>query len=110
QALTSLGLDVGEAWPRLEWALVPAAAWRTNARGASYPVFEAGTEVFVNVGGVAIDEGDALEGEGAMLFIHGPTGTERLPLSAGGLASLGKPAPGRWACALMHSRTSVQPS
>lgn len=105
QALTALGLDVGEAWPRIEWALAPAAAWRTNARGECYPVFEAGTELFVNVGGVSVEEGDE-----AVLFLHGPAGTERLSLSSGGLVSLGAPAAGRWACALMHSQTSVQPA
>jgi hypothetical protein len=105
QALTALGLDVGEAWPRIEWALAPAAAWRTNARGECYPVFEAGTELLVNVCGVSVDEGDE-----AVLFLHGPSGTERLALSSSGLVSLGAPAAGRWACALMHSRTSVQPA
>lgn len=105
QALTALGLDVGEAWPRIEWALAPAAAWRTNARGECYPVFEAGTELLVNVGGVSVDEGDE-----AVLFLHGPSGTERLALSSSGMVSLGAPAAGRWACALMHSRTSVQPA
>lgn len=105
QMLTALGLDVGEAWPRLEWALAPAAAWRTNARGDSYPVFEVGTELLVNVAGVSVEEGDE-----AVLFLHGPSGTERLALPASGLVSLGAPAAGRWACALMHSRTSVQPA
>ncbi len=105
QMLTALGLDVGEAWPRLEWALGPASAWRTNARGESYPVFEAGTDLFVNVGGVSVEEG-----EDAVLFLHGPAGTEQLSLSANGLVSLGTLVAGRWACALMHSRTSVQPA
>lgn len=105
QRLTSLGLEFGEAWPRLEWALAPAAGWRTNARGDSYPVFEAGTELLVNVSGVAVEDGDE-----AVLFVHGPSGTERLPLPSSGLVSLGTPAAGRWACALMHSRTSVQPA
>ena len=105
QTLTALGLDVGEAWPRIEWALAPAAVWRTNARGESYPVFEAGTELLVNVGGVSVEEGDE-----AVLFLHGCSGTERLPLPSSGLVSLGTPAAGRWACALMHSQTSVQPA
>lgn len=105
QTLTALGLDVGEAWPRIEWALAPAAVWRTNARGESYPVFEAGTELLVNVGGVSVEEGDE-----AVLFLHGPAGTERLQLTANGLVSLGAPAAGRWACALMHSQTGVQPA
>lgn len=105
QALTALGLEVGEAWPRIEWALAPVAAWRTNARGECYPVFEAGTELLVNVGGVSVDEGDEV-----VLFLHGPAGTERLSLSSSGLVSLGAPAAGRWACALMHSQTSVQPA
>jgi hypothetical protein len=105
QMLSALGLDVGEAWPRLEWALAPASAWRTNARGESYPAFEAGMELLVNVGGVSVDEGDE-----TVLFLHGPSGTEQLPLSTNGIVSLGTPAAGRWACALMHSRTSVQPA
>lgn len=105
QTLTALGLDIGEAWPRIEWALAPAAVWRTNARGESYPVFEAGTELLVNVGGVSVEEGDE-----AVLFLHGPAGTERLSLSSSGLVSLGAPAAGRWACALMHAQTSVQPA
>jgi len=50
------------------------------------------------------------EGDEAVLFLHGPSGTERLALSSSGLVSLGAPAAGRWACALMHSRTSVQPA
>lgn len=105
QMLTALGLDVAEAWPRLEWALAPAGAWRMNARGENYPVFEAGTELLVNAGGVSVEEGDE-----AVLFLHGPAGTERLPLSSSGLVSLGAPAAGRWVCALMHSQTSVQPA
>lgn len=103
EVLMALGLGVGEAWPRLEWALATASTWRTNARGESYPAFEAGTELLVNVGGVSVDEGDQ-----AMLFLHGPAGTERLPVSTRGLVSLGAPSAGRWACALMHSRVSVQ--
>ncbi|WP_225781271.1 sacsin N-terminal ATP-binding-like domain-containing protein [Xenophilus sp. Marseille-Q4582] len=102
-ALKALGVDMGEASPRLEWALAPASAWRTNARGDSYPVFDEGTELLVNVNGVALQDGDE-----AMLFVHGPAGTERLALSTSGLVSLGKPAAGRWACALLHSRTNVQ--
>lgn len=105
QTLTALGLDVGETWPRIEWALAAAAMWRTNARGESYPVFEAGTELLVNVGGVSVEEGDE-----AVLFLHGAAGTERLSLSSSGIVSLGAPAAGRWACALMHSQTSVQPA
>jgi len=102
--LASLRLDVGEAWPCLAWALSPAAAWRTNARGNSYPVFEAGAELLVNVSGIEADESDE-----AIVFLHGPTGTERLPLSSNGLVSLGVPAPGRWACAL-KARTCRWPS
>jgi hypothetical protein len=105
QMLTAIGLDVGEAWPRLEWALAPASVWRTNARGESYPVFDVGTELLVNVSGVAVDEGDE-----AVLFLHGPLGTERLSLSSTGLVSLGAPSTGQWACALLHSHTRVQPA
>jgi hypothetical protein len=102
-ALNGLGIAVGEASPRLEWALAPAAAWRTNARGDSYPVFDVGTELLVNVNGVALQVGDE-----AMLFLHSLEGTQRLTLSTKGLVSLGKPSAGRWACALLHSRTNVQ--
>ncbi len=102
-ALKAIGIDVGEASPRLEWGVVPASAWRTNLRGDSYPVFEHGAELLVNVNGVALEEGDE-----AMLFLHGPTRTDRLAVSTSGLVSLGTPAPGRWACALLHSRTAVQ--
>lgn len=102
KTLTSLGLVVGEPWPRLEWALTAPSAWRTNARGESYPAFETGAELVVNASGVFIEEDDDV-----VLFLHGPSGTTRLPLSSSGLVSLGTPAPGRWACALIHSRTTV---
>ena len=102
-ALNALGIAVGEASPGLEWALTPATAWRTNARGDSYPAFDVGMELLVNANGVALQDGDE-----AMLFLHGPAGTQRLALSTSGLVSLGKPAAGRWACALLHSRTNVQ--
>ncbi len=105
QILTALGLGIGEAWPRLGWALAPAAAWRTNARGESYPVFEAGIELLVNVGGVAVEDGDE-----SVVLLHGPSGTQQLSLSAGGIVSLGTPTAGRWACALMHSRVIVPPA
>jgi hypothetical protein len=101
-ALQAVGVSVGEASPRLEWAMSSASSWGTNARGESYPVFDAGAELFLNLKGVALEEGDE-----AMLFLHGPAGTERLALSANALLSLGKPASGRWACALLHSRTRV---
>lgn len=103
EELTALAFCVGEAWPRLEWALGSASAWRTNARGESYPAFEYGTELFVSAKGISLDDGDQ-----AMLFLHGPSGTERLPASKSGLISLGALSAGRWACSLMHSRTSVQ--
>lgn len=102
QALAALGLEAGEAWPRLEWALFPATAWRTNARGVSYPVFDVGDEVLVSVDGTSAGDGDT-----SMLFLHGPTGTERLELSSDGVISLGTLSPGRWACALLHPRTTV---
>jgi hypothetical protein len=105
QTLIALGLEVGEAWPRLEWALAAAAYWRTNARGESYPVFELGNELVVSVSGMVVEDGDE-----AVLFLQGPTGTERLKLQAGGVISLGTPSAGRWVCALMHSRTTVQPA
>jgi hypothetical protein len=103
QALASIGLAVGEDWPRLEWTLFPATAWGANASGASYPIFESGTEVFVNISGLSIDAWEA-----AMLFAHGPTGTEQLALKGNGVVSLGKLAEGRWACALLHQRTAVK--
>lgn len=102
-ALMAIGVDIGEASPRLEWALATASAWRANVRGDSYPVFDEGTELLVNVNGISLEDGDE-----AMLFLHGPARTERLAISTSGMVSLGKPASGRWACALLHSRTDVQ--
>jgi hypothetical protein len=103
ELLASLGLGVGETWPRLDWALVPASSWRSNARGESYPSFESGTELFVHLSGILLEDGDD-----AVVFMHGPTTTEQQPVASDGLVSLGKPTAGRWACALMHSCTSVQ--
>jgi hypothetical protein len=105
QSLNALGLDIGETSLRLEWALAPAAVWRTNGRGEHFPVFEVGTELLVHTGGISVDDG-----EEAVLFLHGPSGTERLVVSSDGLVSLGLPGVGRWVCALMHSRTGVGPA
>jgi hypothetical protein len=102
-ALKNLGVDIGEASPRLEWALTPASAWRTNARGDSYPVFDEGTELFVNAKNIALEVGDEV-----MLFLHCSADTQRLSLSTDGLVSLGKPTAGRWACALLHSGANIQ--
>jgi hypothetical protein len=98
-----LGVEVGEAWPRLEWSLASPAAWRTNARGDDYPVFEMGDELFVNVRGVTTDDPDPVT-----LFVQGAGGTERLALSVDGVVSLGHLTAGRWACALVHPRTSIR--
>jgi hypothetical protein len=103
QQLIAVGLQVGDAWPRVEWALRSPSLWRANVRGESYPIFEAGVELLVHVSGLMADEADE-----AALFLHGPVGTERMMLSSSGLVSLGTPAAGRWACALIPSRTSVQ--
>jgi hypothetical protein len=105
EALKALGLSLGEACPRLEWAVIPMTAWRTNARGASYPLLESGTELLVNVTGLAVEQG-----EECMLFLHGPRGTEWLSLSSSGLVSLGVTSVGRWACSLVLSRPSVPPT
>ena len=102
RTMTTLGLSVGEPWPRLDWAMVSASAWRTNGRGEAYPAFEVGSELFVNAGGISPEEGDE-----TLLFLHGPSGTERLSVSASGVVSLGALPAGRWACVLMPSRTSV---
>ncbi|MCB9797535.1 MAG: S24 family peptidase [Alphaproteobacteria bacterium] len=103
--LEALGLGVGEAWPRLEWALAPPAAWQSTPRGEVYPVFEAGTEVAVRVRGLPDEE----EGS-AYLFLCGPAGVERLELPPSGspLVSLDVLAQGRWACSLVHPRTEVR--
>ena len=101
--LAKVGVEVGEAWPRLEWSLASPAAWRTNSRGDRYPVFEIGDELFVNVRGVANADPDPVT-----LFVQGAAGTERLVLSGDGVVSLGDLNSGRWACALVHPRTSIQ--
>jgi len=82
-----------------------ASLWCSNARGESYPAFELGAELLVHLSSILLEDGDE-----AALFLHGPSGTERLSISTSGLVSLGAPSVGRWACALMHSRTSVQPT
>jgi len=105
QVLGTIGLSVGDACPRFEWAMVPASVWFSNARGERYPTFELGAELLVSINGVLLEDGDD-----AALFLHGPSGTERLSISTSGLVSLGTPPVGQWACALMHSRTSVQPT
>ncbi|MEZ4436262.1 MAG: hypothetical protein R3F65_28015 [bacterium] len=104
-ALGARGLSVGEPWPRLRWALTAPAAWRATARGEGYPVFEAGSEVFVEVGGLPVDEGEA-----AALFVRGAGRTERmmLPCAPAALVSLGALDAGRWACAVLHPRTAVR--
>lgn len=107
-ALQALGLSVGEAWPRLSWALTPPVAWRTTARGELYPVFETGAEVAVQVCGLPGE--DAEDAEPASVFFGGPSGVERLTLPLGGeaLVSLGALSAGRWACALIHPQTAVR--
>lgn len=104
RALESLGLDVNDHWPRMTWAITPPTAWRTTARGHAYPVFSNGDEIFVQVSGLS-----AAGDESPVMFLKGPGGTESLSLSSAesGLVSLGTPAPGRWACALLHPRTTV---
>lgn len=104
-SLQALGLGVGEAWPRLEWALIPPAAWRTTPRGEPYPVFEPGHNVIVRVTGLPDQEDEA-----ARLFVRGPSGVEQLALPHGAeaLVALDDLAEGRWACALVHPRTEVR--
>jgi hypothetical protein len=104
-SLQALGLGVGEAWPRLEWALIPPAAWRTTPRGEAYPVFEAGHDVAVQVTGLPDQEDEA-----PRLFLRGPSGVAHLALPHGAeaLVALGDLAEGRWACALVHPRTEVR--
>lgn len=101
--LASIGLEIGESWPRLEWALASASSWKTNPHGESYPVFETGTELYLNVRGLLVEEGDE-----AALFLHGASGTQKMPLTSDGIVSLGIPSAGRWVCSILHSRTSVQ--
>lgn len=104
-ALHRLGLEVGDAWPRLEWGFSPPSLWETTPRGERYPVFEAGTDLVVHAHGLP-----GLDDEAAVLFLRGPEATERLvlPHAEAALVSLGSLAPGRWACALLHPRASVR--
>lgn len=106
-ALQTLGLGLGEAWPRLEWALLPPATWRATPRGERFPVFEVGSAVVVQAHGL-----DAEDQDPPVLFLHGPAGTERLelPRTSSALVSLGELAAGRWACALVPPRTEVRPT
>jgi hypothetical protein len=106
-ALQTLGLGLGQAWPGLEWALVPPSTWRATPRGERYPVFEVGVEVIVQAHGLDLEDPDTL-----VLFLHGPNATERLelPRSSSATVSLGVLAAGRWACGLVPLRTEVRPS
>ena len=103
--LQGLGLNVGEAWPCLEWALHPPATWRATPRGEPFPVYEIGDEIVVQALGLPGDDDEA-----AVLFLRGSSGVERLALPRGSAAmvSLGRLAPGRWAAALLHPRTEVR--
>lgn len=103
--LRDIGLDVGEAWPRMEWALCPPARWKSTSRGEAYPVYDANREIFVHLSGLPGDEDEA-----SLLFLRGPSGVDSLALPPQGeaLVSLGTPAVGRWACALVHPRTAVR--
>lgn len=105
EQLRTLGLGLGAAWPRLEWAGCPPAAWKTTPRGEAHPVFETGTEVWFQAHGLP-SEGD----EAAMVFLRGPDGTERFELLSvrEALVSLGALPAGRYACALLHPRTDVK--
>ncbi|MEQ1564186.1 MAG: hypothetical protein ABMA64_01020 [Myxococcota bacterium] len=104
-SLQAVGLGVGEAWPRLDWALLPPAAWKFTPRGELYPVFERDQDVIVRVSGMPDEEDEA-----PRLFLRGPSGIEHLALPQGtdGLVLLGALAEGRWACALVHPRTEIR--
>lgn len=103
-----LGLTVGEMQPRLEWALVPPAAWHSTTRGESYAVFGSRVAPVLQVRGLpGADETPA------ELFLRGPDGsTQRLtlpPVSAT-LVRLDELRPGHWACVVLHPWVQVRAS
>jgi hypothetical protein len=104
-AITATGLTTGAAAPALGWAPATACAWRTNAKGQPYPVFTPQIEPTIRIQGLHVDD----ETEAA-IFLHGPTGTERLPVANNAVVSLGNLQPGHWICSLVHIRTSVPAS
>jgi hypothetical protein len=103
-ALSTIGLSLTEPWPRLEWALFSAAAWQNTPRGDLFPVFEPDTELILRAHGLPnADEPPST------IFLRGPNGTERLTLPQAGsaLISLKNLSTGRYACALLHPRTTI---
>lgn len=101
--LSALGLSIGEASPRLECVVIAPVAWRTTDRGAVFPVFQPG-DIVIQVSGCNIDSVG-----NAAIFLHGPSGTERLELPPGSeaLLNIGPLTLGRHAISLLHRRSRV---
>ena len=93
--------------PRLEWALVPPAAWHSTTRGEPYAVFGPRSAPALQVRGLpGADETPA------ELFLRGPDGsTDRLTLPpSAALVRLDELRPGRWACVVLHPWVQVRAS
>ena len=106
ERLQALGLSVGEPHPRLEWALVPPASWRTTSRGEPFPSFAPACPIAIQAAGLpGPDESPAV------LFLRGEEETIRLvlPETTTALLQLDGLPPGRWACALLHPRVEIPP-
>lgn len=105
--LNALGLTLSEMQPRLEWALVPPAAWLSTTRGEPYAVFGPRATPALQVRGLpGADETPA------ELFLRGPDGSiDRLTLPPGAaLVRLDELRPGRWACVVLHPWVQVRAS
>jgi len=104
--LRELDLELGLGEARLDWVLVPPAAWGTSPKGVPYPRFLASPAPVVTVDGPEIESVGT-----ASLFLYGPNGHQVLPLPSGHrqLARLQDLAPGRYALMVLHDRTDIPP-
>jgi len=101
-----LGFDIGDEAARLDWVLVAPVAWRTTPADIPYPCFVASQSPVLALDGPATDADGA-----SQLFLHGPRGSENMPLPAGQrhLLRLDGLAPGRYAAVLLFDRTAIAP-
>lgn len=104
--LRALGFEVGDGEVALEWVLVSPIAWRTNAKGVSYPCFLAAPGPVLEVSGAEVESHG-----GASFLLHGPNGHSVVPLppGEGQLVQLDDLVPGQYSALVLHDRTGIPP-
>lgn len=102
--LAAIGMSVGGAVLRLDWALTPPAAWRANSRGEVYPVFAEGALIAVQSSGWPT-------ADSAHLFVaaSSPGETQRATARCGDLVQLLDLQAGQYACGLWHADLEYGP-